>query len=264
MSKLSAKEKFIDVSDYGRVLAIFFAQKLKHTIVTPIHITLLFGICGLIAVYSILNGYYVSASFFLILKSIIDAVDGELARAKQTPSYIGRYLDSVFDNILNFLFFMSICYVTHSAWYLGLFAYAFMQLQGTLYNYYYVILRTNTLGGDTTSKIFETKIPSALLGENQKVVNVLFVCYLILYGLYDKIIYSLDRKAYNIISLPNWFMTMVSIYGLGFQLLIMAVMLSIGLIDFIIPFFICYSLFMAIFIAIRKSFINTRTAISQY
>ena len=38
---------------------------------------------------------------FIILKSIIDAADGELARVKQTPSYAGRYLDSVFDIILN-------------------------------------------------------------------------------------------------------------------------------------------------------------------
>jgi phosphatidylglycerophosphate synthase len=33
--------------------------------------------------------------FFIILKSIIDGADGELARIKNT-SYTGRYLDSVF------------------------------------------------------------------------------------------------------------------------------------------------------------------------
>ena len=127
-----------------------------------------------------------------------------------------------------------------------------MQLQGTLYNYYYVILRTNTAGGDTTSKIFETKRPLALSGENQKMVNVLFIMYLTLYGIYDKVIYTLDRKASNIILFPNWFMTMISIYGLGFQLLIMALMLAFGLIDFIIPFFIGYTVFILVFIVIRK------------
>jgi len=256
MSKLSAEEKFIDVSDYGRTIAVACAQKLKHTKVTAIHITLLFAVCGLIAVYCILNGYYIISGFFLILKSIIDAIDGELARAKQTPSYIGRYLDSVFDNILNFLFFISICYITQSTWWMSLIAYSCMQLQGTLYNYYYVILRTNTEGGDTTSKIFETKRPSALLGENQKVVNVLFIMYLILYGIYDKIIYALDRKAHKSMLFPNWFMTMISIYGLGFQLLIMAIMLACGLIDFIIPFFILYTLFIMVFVVIRRTIIN--------
>ena len=258
MSKLSAEEKFIDVSDYGRTIAIACAQKLKYTKVTPIHITLLFAVCGLIAVYCILRHYYVVAGFFLILKSIIDAMDGELARVKQTPSYIGRYLDSVFDNLLNFLFFMSICYVTQSAWWLGLIAYACMQLQGTLYNYYYVILRTNTEGGDTTSKIFETKRPLAIAGESQKAVNVLFIIYLILYSMYDKLIYTLDRKAYDLISFPNWFMTLVSIYGLGFQLLVMAVILACDLVDLIVPFFIYYTLFIGVFVAIRKCFINQR------
>jgi phosphatidylglycerophosphate synthase len=119
MSKLSEEEKFIDVSDYGRTIAIACAQKFKHTKVTPIHITLLFAVCGLIAVYCILKNYYVAAGFFLILKSIIDAIDGELSRVKQTPSYIGRYLDSIFDNLLNFLFFMSICYVTQSSCWVG-------------------------------------------------------------------------------------------------------------------------------------------------
>ncbi len=47
MSKLSTEEKFIDVSDYGRTIAVACAQKLKHTKVTAIHITLLFAVCGL-------------------------------------------------------------------------------------------------------------------------------------------------------------------------------------------------------------------------
>ena len=46
------------------------------------------------------------APFFIILKSIIDAADGELARIKKTPSYTGRYLDSIFDIILNLIFFI--------------------------------------------------------------------------------------------------------------------------------------------------------------
>ncbi len=36
----------------------------------------------------------------------------ELARVKQTPSYTGRYLDSVADIILNALFLISIWYIT--------------------------------------------------------------------------------------------------------------------------------------------------------
>jgi len=62
----------------------------------------------------------------------------------------------------------------------------------------------------------------------------------------------MDRSAIEGNNLPKWFMTMVSSFGLGFQLLIMAVMLVLGLAAQIIPFFIAYSAFIMIFIGIRR------------
>jgi hypothetical protein len=44
MSKLSAQDKFLDLSDYGRTFGRLFALQLKDTRFTPIHVTLLFGI----------------------------------------------------------------------------------------------------------------------------------------------------------------------------------------------------------------------------
>ena len=174
MSKLHASDKFLDLSDYGRSFGRFFALQLKETRFTAIHVTLLFGISGLLAIYCILNQYFLAAAFFIVLKSGIDAADGELARLKNTPSYVGRYLDSVFDIILNFLFLMAICYVSKTTVWLALMAFISIQLQGTLYNYYYVILRNKSVGGDATSKIFEYKTPRALPGETQQAVNILY------------------------------------------------------------------------------------------
>lgn len=256
MSKLAAKDKFLDLSDYGRPLAKLFANGLKNTRFTPIHVTLVFGVCGLIAIYCILQNHYFLASFFIILKSIIDAVDGELARIKNTPSYVGRYLDSVFDIILNFLFFGTICFVSKTSLGMTLIAFFCIQSQGTLYNYYYLILRHKTAGGDKTSKIFEDQSPQALPGETQKWVDIWFGIYTIVYGIFDKIIHSLDSEAHKVKTLPNWFMTFVSLFGLGFQLLIMAIMLSLGWIEMIIPFFIFYSILIFVFIGIRKIFIK--------
>lgn len=252
MSKLSAQDKFLDLSDYGRPFGKFLANQLKNTRFTPIHVTLLFGVSGLIAIYCILQGSYYFASFFIILKSMIDAADGELARLKKTPSYTGRYLDSVFDIILNFLFLMTICYVSKTNIWMTVLAFIGIQLQGTLYNYYYVILRNKSVGGDTTSKIFEHKSPQALPGETQKSVDILFLIYTIVYGAFDKIIHTLDKDAYKVKTFPNWFMTLVSIYGLGFQLLIIAVMLPLNLIEYIIPFFIPYTALIFVIIGIRK------------
>jgi phosphatidylglycerophosphate synthase len=256
MSKLAAQDKFFDLSDYGRSFGKLLANSLKETRFTPIHVTLLFGISGLIAIYCMLNQYYIAAAFFIILKSGIDAADGELARLKNTPSYSGRYLDSVFDIILNFMFLMTICYMSNSTIWYAVLAFICIQLQGTLYNYYYVILRNKSVGGDTTSKIFEYKTPKALPGESQKLVTILFGIYTLVYGLFDKVIHFLDSNAYKIKTFPNWFMTLVSLYGLGFQLLIIAILLTFGCIEFIVPFFILYSVFILVLIGIRKTVIH--------
>jgi hypothetical protein len=256
MSKLAAQDKFLDLSDYGRPFGKFLANLLKNTRFTPIHVTLLFGVSGLIAIYCILVNQYLLAGFFIVLKSGIDAADGELARLKNRPSYTGRYLDSVFDIILNFLFFMTICYVSKTNIWLTLLAFISIQLQGTLYNYYYVILRNKSVGGDSTSKVFEYKAPKALPGESQNSVDILFGIYTVVYGLFDKIIHLMDKEAYKVKTFPNWFMTFLSVYGLGFQLLIIAVLLPMGLIEYIIPFFIIFTLLIFVLIGIRKTYIK--------
>ena len=112
MSKLPQEHKFIDLSDYGRPIARSIANRLKTTRFTPIDVTIAFVISGLIGIACILLSYFWAAAFFLILKSILDAADGELARLKNTPSYTGRYFDSVSDIILNLLIFMAIWYTT--------------------------------------------------------------------------------------------------------------------------------------------------------
>ena len=202
MSKLAAQDKFLDFSDYGRPFAQIIANQLKNTRFTPVHLTLLFGISGLIAVYCIFNAYYWWAGCFLIVKSILDAADGELSRVKNTPSYTGRYLDSVFDIILNFIFLMTICSISNSSWVLTLIAFLCIQLQGTVYNFYYVILRNNSVGGDATSKIFETETPEAFANENQKTVNALFAIYLTLYGIFDSIVYVFVAFLQFFLSIP--------------------------------------------------------------
>lgn len=253
MSKLPKAHRFIDLSDYGRPIAKIIANSLKETSFTPIHVTIGFTIAGLIAIFCILQGHYWLAAFFLVVKSILDAADGELARVKEKPSYTGRFLDSVADIILNALLCISIWYITSTPLWICITAFIGLQLQGTLYNYYYVIMR-NKFNGDTTSRIFEDKTPKALKGEKQKHVNILFGLYKLLYGFFDKTIYALDRNADKGKVLPNWLMTSVSVFGLGFQLLIISVMLVIGLKSFILPFFLTFTVMVFVFIGIRKLF----------
>ena len=173
MSKLPSEHKFLDLSDYGRSPARWIANTFKDTRVTAIHLTSMFIVAGIFAIFMMLNKQLYAAAIFLIIKSILDASDGELARLKQKPSYVGRYFDSVSDIILNFFFLATICYITNGSWGLAFFAFLAMQLQGTLYNYYYVIFR-NRFNGDKTSRIFEDESPSAMPGEKQSNVNKWF------------------------------------------------------------------------------------------
>lgn len=251
MSKLPEKYQFVDLSDYGRFIARWIANSVKNTTITPIHITTLFIVSGLLAIVCMLYHYYFAAAFFLILKSILDAADGELARIKNTPSYTGRYYDSIADIILNFLFLLTFMHITQGWIVYMLMAFVGIQLQGTLYNYYYVILR-NQVNGDTTSRIFEDAPPVALIGETQKQVNIMYKIYDFLYISFDKTIYFLDKEAMFGQPFPKWFMTLLSTFGLGFQILIMAIMLMMELQNYVIPFFICYSVTILLFVGIRK------------
>ena len=184
---------------------------------------------------------------------MLDAADGELARIKQQPSYTGRYFDSISDIILNALIFISIWQVVNSNVWILVFSFLGLQLQGTLYNYYYTILR-NKLNGDKTSRVYEDKAPKALEGEKQRNVNIFFFIYKLLYGTFDKIIYELDKNAEMDSKIPNWLMTCISTFGLGFQLLVISTMLVFGLIEFVLYFFIYYTVFVFVFIGIRKVF----------
>jgi len=255
MSKLPKQYQFIDLSDYGRFAGHWIANKLKYTRLTPIHVTSLFIISGLLAITCMLYKYYFAAALLLILKSILDAADGELSRIKNTPSYTGRYYDSIADIILNFLFLLTFWHITDGYIVYMISAFIGIQLQGTVYNYYYVILR-NAVNGDTTSRIFENVAPPALKGEKQSTVNIFFKIYILLYVAFDKIIYKMDKDAINCKPFPKWFMTLISVFGLGFQLLFMAMMLMLNLEKYVIPIIIASSSLILVFVGIRRLVLN--------
>ena len=251
MAKIPKEYQFLDLSDYGRTPGHWIASKLQYTDLTAIHVTTMFIITGFVAIGFLLNGYLITAAFLLVLKSILDAADGELARLKKTPSYVGRYYDSIADLLLNFCFLLTFWYITEISVIYMLLAFFGIQLQGTLYNYYYVILR-NSVQGDSTSRIFENSTPKAFKGESQSSVTLFYTIYNVLYICFDKCMYYMDKDARYSKPFPKWFMTLISLYGLGFQLLLMALMLVFNLQSFVIPFFIGYTILMLVFICIRK------------
>lgn len=236
MAKLPAQYRFLDVSDYGRSLAKRGVELLLPTSIGAITITWMFTFVGCLAVYFILQQQWIYAAICLPIKSMIDAADGEMARARNKPSYIGRYLDTVNDGLLNMALFVSLAMVTNVSLRSAYIAWACFQIQGTVFNYYYCVLR-HACNGDKTSRILEFSMPEPYTYENKYIVWFLHKIYLIMYGVFDSLVWFLDTQAIKHAPFSKYFMTLVSTMGLGFQLLIMAVLLALGYAQMIIWFF---------------------------
>jgi phosphatidylglycerophosphate synthase len=255
MSKLSGEDKFIDFSDYGRPIASFAALHLSRAKVTAIQVTFAFLVSGVAATYCIYSQKWLWAAALLMLKNILDGIDGEIARITRHPSVVGRYLDSVFDFIINLMVLGMFFYTGTDSALLLFFAFAGMEFQCSIYNYYYVILRRRW-NNQETSRTLEYKKPIAFPYESQKMANVLHAIFLLQYLVFDTLVFMLDRGAQEVHYFPKWFMGMLSLMGLGFQLLIICMLLCIGQTEWILPFFAWYSVLGLLLIGVRKVWIR--------
>jgi hypothetical protein len=257
MSKLPEQSRFVDVSDYGRPMARAVVRRLVETRVSSVHLTLLFFVAGLAAAALIVAGHVVWASLFLLLKNVLDAADGEMARARARPSHTGRYLDSVFDFAINLLVLGAIFHVSGGPAWMLVAAFLSVELQGTIFNYYYLVQRA-ICSGDPTSRINEFARPVAFPYESQRVVDALHAAYLACYGLFDQLMLRIDRGALGDTPLPSWFMTLVSTMGLGFQILLIVLFLVSGNVGHVLTFFVAYTGWGAAIVLIRKLFVRQR------
>jgi archaetidylinositol phosphate synthase len=80
--------------------------------VSPIAVVLANGVAGLAAAAAVAGGELVPAAVLLQVKSILDNVDGQLARATGRTSALGRYLDTEVDLLANAALFAALAYQT--------------------------------------------------------------------------------------------------------------------------------------------------------
>lgn len=257
MTKLPKNKKFVDFSDYARPFALALVKLLMPTKIGAYSITFAFLIVGLIASYLIfIDKYLILAAILILVKSMLDAADGEIARQRNEPSMVGRYLDSVFDFIVNVFLFFSIAHSLDSNLLIVISSLILFQLQGSIFNYYYLIKRYQ-VNGDQTSRIFEREEPIPFKRDNPKILIVLHKLYLVIYAWQDYIIFRLDKNAIKTKELPSWFLSLVSILGLGFQLLIIAVFVFLDIhYNVLFWFLIPHSILAILIIAIRKLFVR--------
>jgi len=92
----------------NRFISLFISRRIVDTRISPNHISILCIMLGLASGLFVLQGTYWSillGGIALKLNSIIDGVDGELARVRWQYSRTGALLDSTGDNVSNFSFF---------------------------------------------------------------------------------------------------------------------------------------------------------------
>ena len=239
LDKVSPQHAFVDVSDYARPLARLVTRRLVPTRISPNHITLAFTAMGLAAGLLYATGEAAHAAVaggLLVVKSFLDAIDGSLARARRRPSRVGRFLDSVCDYGINAAVLIGIGAASAarsgSGWPIGiaLVALEVMTWHGTTYNYYTVVYRHRT-GGDTTSRVDERGV-ERYPWDNATVLNVLLALYGLIYAWQDRAMAALDRRITpdpnSAIYLDRRLMTLATVTGLGFQLLLFAALSWLG------------------------------------
>jgi phosphatidylglycerophosphate synthase len=141
--------------------------------VTPNHVTIVAILVGLFACWLAGRGGYANvaiAGVLLQLNSILDSVDGELARLRYQFSKLGQWLDNLADDVVDNLFLAALGYGLGGVWqWLGLAA-AAARVAVSLSTYLDVYRRTGT--GDVFAFRFWFEKPTASHDESYKPTSI--------------------------------------------------------------------------------------------
>ncbi|MCX6134766.1 MAG: CDP-alcohol phosphatidyltransferase family protein [Ignavibacteriales bacterium] len=182
-----------------RPIAGFIVWILYPTSVTPNQVTIASTIVGLVAAWLYVHneaGSTAIAGLLVTLKDVFDSADGQLARAKQQYSRIGRFLDSIGDFVVNLAVFGTIGWVlftsTGNVWMiiLAVLGLAGITLRVSYHVYYlssYLHLedkyQVNRITEEITS---EDRTADALTVTLQRIFQVI-------YGWQDRLMLRIDR-----------------------------------------------------------------------
>ena len=219
-----------DLSDWGRPIARFFANILKETKISVLMVTNFHLLLSIFCAWLILQEYIIEGCILLVIKGVVDAIDGELARIRERPSHVGRYWDTIADTLG--LILVTYAFGQYLGWtgvYISGIVVAVL-FQYSLFNHFSV--RARGLGlGDDTSRIDEKVCPVAKPWKKQIHVNFLHKIYLVGFSWQDQIINLTTGKGSKNLSFE---LTVSSILGYGFQsiiILILGLSSNIDLLD---------------------------------
>jgi len=140
------------------------------TSLTPNQITIFSGILGMIGAFFLMQhsrANLITAAVFIQLFTILDLVDGDIARIKGLHSHFGKWLDIFFDKLNDFLIILGLSVGVYirtnniSALYLGIILMGlvfFIQFLMLLNSIIFTELKTNNQSNVNNSQYQKTKI----------------------------------------------------------------------------------------------------------
>lgn len=255
--KLDSKKDYLDISSiFGNAPALYIVKTIFNTPLTPIHVTIISLIAGIVGCIYIYYGGWINliiGAILLQVKNILDAADGSLARARNTPSRIGRFLDSFVDFIVGLASFIAIgLNITREneslyVWPLVFAAFLFSMFQCSYYVYYNIQYITFSKP-EYTSRTDESFIEDDKYAYTEKHKQYILIClqtmFLVIYGWQDKLAKIVDHISLRIHKcrcgnmldgkiVPEWYnrkdlLKLNSVLGLGTQLFLLSFMAVIN------------------------------------
>ena len=205
-----------NLSEWGRPVARIAARFLEKKPISVIQVTNIHFLLTLFCAWLIYESYLLEGCFLLVIKGVIDAVDGELARIRERPSHVGRYWDTVADTIG--LIAVMYAFSVVLDWEIVLTSILILAtlLQYSVFNHFSILMRM--LGsGDQTSRIDERIRPVAQPWESQRAVNIFHTIYVVFFSWQDSLVSKLSGKGSEKLRFE---LTVSSSLGYGMQSLL--------------------------------------------
>lgn len=194
-----------------------FVPLLVRARVPPPVVVLANAAIGLVGALALARGQYVAAAVLVQLKTLLDNMDGQLARASGQVTLAGRYLDTLADLVVNAALFVALGYVTGQA---VAAAVAFVALTLVLaVDYNVTELYREAHGAPTPS-------PAATGG---RVARVLGLVYEAVLGPLDRSVRAIAARRFGgVAAYDRSTVTILANLGLTTQLVVLGVCLVLG------------------------------------
>jgi phosphatidylglycerophosphate synthase len=218
--------------------------------ISVIQVTNIHFLLSLFCAWLILEGQILESCFLLIVKGVLDAVDGEMARIRERPSHVGRYWDTVADTIG--LIAVMWAFGTVLGWNIALTSHLILSilLQYSFFNHFSILMRM--LGsGDSTSRIDERVRPVAQPWESQTMVNIFHTIYVLFFSWQDSLVSKISGKGSKNLRFE---LTVSSFLGYGMQSIVIFLLALTQNLDSLPHLVLGVNVFLVVLVLIRSRF----------